>query len=732
MSLAAGGYIIYPMVNEKHTRVLCPLNGAKKKNTKIYGDALYTNDNRCYWTCTTATMTINGVTETINYFSNKNTGTSAGYITPATTTKAPLIVSANMGIQQRAKDTTIGCWLVTEDGEDVVNGVTVPVHTIKLANYPYYLTADEDGNLFLEGDLDDDSQRFYFEPTIYYNTSLTEKATPSSIVDYNTGNAYLIYSENGFTPLWNMSTNITAYQARRRYKQENADGTWNDWSDWMAPDSETSTGYTSPMTENFTGNGSNTEFILSQTPAGGALTSVTVGGKASSAYTLDGRVLTFNTAPANKAAIVVKYSYEDVHGWTNITATSAKVQKSTSYNFVSNVVWNEPVVDNTEYMSAIMELEIRPIKTASGVSTHGISTSTIIDIYKIPTITLSGVYITSDTVEIRYSNIDYVTSDSKAIVTIRKTNSTGDILIENYETTYTESSGVLSIDISDFKKFSPQIGDVLYVYVKAGPIRAQNSSYGIFTATGESQSDSRIGTEENDSQSGSGESAGVELTTNMWVEETNRLTYLLHNDVYANNDCYFQVKDLNGDTHTAACDIYSKDNNEIVFEIPGAFNDNTYYTLAITSNIPIGENEHPWCKKAGTINTLKTLYYGWYWVDLNGVHQAAILRYQVNDIMKPNDSIDTENTEYITTGRQYPVYRFGKTVKRDLSISGIILNSETTEYYTKAAFDKLATAHHAWFRRPDGMVQEVAIDSIKYGREEQYLKVDISQKAETR
>lgn len=728
MSLAAGGYIIYPIINENRTRVLCPLNGAKKANTTIYGDALYTNDNRCYWTCTTATMTINNVIETVNYFSNKNTGTSAGYITPATTKKAPLTVSSDMGIQQRAKNTTIGCWIVTQDGTDTVNGVTVPVHTIKLANYPYYLTADEDGNLFLEGDLDDDTQRFYFEPTIYYNTKLTEKATPSSIVDYNTGNAYLIYSENGFTPLWNMSNNITTYQARRRYQQENADGTWTDWTDWMAPDSDTKTGYTSPIVDNFTGDGSTTEFTLSQTPAGGSLTSVKVGNNTTTAYTLDDITLTFNSAPANKAAIVVNYLYEDVHGWTNITATSTKVQKSTSYNFVSDTVWNEPVVDNNEYMSAKMEIEIRPIQIKSGVSTHGISTTTIMDIYKTPTITLSGVLITSDTVEIAYSNIDYVTSDSKAIITIRKTDSNGAVLIENYESTYTESSGTLSIAISDFKTFSPQIGDTLYVYVKAGAIHAQNSSYGIFTATGESETDTSSGTGEGDSQSGSGPTAGADLITNIRVEETDRLTYLLHNDAHTNDICYIQVKNLNGDTHTTICDIYSKGNNEIVFEIPGAFNDNTYYTLSITS-------DNKWCKKNGTItpiNTLKTLYYGWYWVDLNGVHQAAILRYQVNDIMKPNDSIDTENTEYITTGRQYPVFRFGKTVKRDLSISGIILNSETTEYYTKAAFDKLATAHHAWFRRPDGMVQEVAIDGVKYNREEQYLKVDISQKAETR
>ena len=62
-------------------------------------------------------------------------------------------------------------------------------------------------------------------------------------------------------------------------------------------------------TDNFTGDGSTAVFNLSHAPVRGALTSVTVGGTATTAYNLKGLKLTFDAAPANSAAIVVSYNY---------------------------------------------------------------------------------------------------------------------------------------------------------------------------------------------------------------------------------------------------------------------------------------------------------------------------------------------------------------------------------------------------------------------------------------
>lgn len=62
----------------------------------------------------------------------------------------------------------------------------------------------------------------------------------------------------------------------------------------------------------FTGDGSKTAFTLTDTPA--SVTKVTVGGTemaATTDYTVSGKVVTFTTAPASDAAIVVEYSLSD-------------------------------------------------------------------------------------------------------------------------------------------------------------------------------------------------------------------------------------------------------------------------------------------------------------------------------------------------------------------------------------------------------------------------------------
>jgi len=57
-----------------------------------------------------------------------------------------------------------------------------------------------------------------------------------------------------------------------------------------------------------TGDGTTTSFTLDHTPDGGPMT-VTVGGTATTEYTVSGTTITFSTAPATDAAIVASYSY---------------------------------------------------------------------------------------------------------------------------------------------------------------------------------------------------------------------------------------------------------------------------------------------------------------------------------------------------------------------------------------------------------------------------------------
>lgn len=62
-------------------------------------------------------------------------------------------------------------------------------------------------------------------------------------------------------------------------------------------------------TDNFTGDASTKAFTLSHKPVRGAVSNVTVGGTATTAYKVSGSTITFTAAPADDAAIVVSYNY---------------------------------------------------------------------------------------------------------------------------------------------------------------------------------------------------------------------------------------------------------------------------------------------------------------------------------------------------------------------------------------------------------------------------------------
>ena len=62
----------------------------------------------------------------------------------------------------------------------------------------------------------------------------------------------------------------------------------------------------SKATDAFTGDGSTTAFTLSKTPS--EVTSVKVNGTETSDYTTSGKVVTFSTAPADSATVVISYA----------------------------------------------------------------------------------------------------------------------------------------------------------------------------------------------------------------------------------------------------------------------------------------------------------------------------------------------------------------------------------------------------------------------------------------
>ena len=91
-------------------------------------------------------------------------------------------------------------------------------------------------------------------------------------------------------------------------KSRTTDTTSNEvYSNWFQAVQVPVISETTSTSDSFTGDGTTTAFTLTHTPA--SVTSVTVGGTAETGYTVSGAVITFTTAPADEAAIVVTYTY---------------------------------------------------------------------------------------------------------------------------------------------------------------------------------------------------------------------------------------------------------------------------------------------------------------------------------------------------------------------------------------------------------------------------------------
>ena len=122
----------------------------------------------------------------------------------------------------------------------------------------------------------------------------------------------------------------------------------------------------------------------------------------------------------------------------------------------------------------------------------------------------------------------------------------------------------------------------------------------------------------------------------------------------------------------------------------------------------------------------------WNWVSDDKTPHAYLMKYQAEKLIQPNDSIKLPAHEFITTGRDYPVFRYAKSVTRNLDVDGAIKNGEADANCTKADAEKLATANHTVYRQPDGKWYQSAIQNVTFGREMGYTTIKIQQEAESR
>ena len=416
--------------------------------------------------------------------------------------------------------------------------------------------------------------------------------------------------------------------------------------------------------------------------------------------------------------------------WTMIVATPKyNDKKKFEGTMESNTAITTPDhVDNVTYSRSEMQVQVRLTSAAkesaytkTGTVTHGPCVSQIISQYCEPTLTITAAVYSPNGLALTYTT-NYTVSGSSILINSIKS-SDGTVLVKKYKFTGQKSTGDLYLNCDELFSI-PKPGADLTI---------------IATLTEENNVVSTQGTFELECQYATDHGLSIKPTYYL----TDRMTILAKIKAYHIVQCFLYAAQNDGTPRWVECDsvdVETVDNNnqQKYFEIVPAYNE-----IPILMWVCV-DSEGNWSslihypewpdEDDPTVlipAVLSSNYYSWHWVDFFEP-KAAILKYQVGEIMKPTDTIKLSGNEFITTGREYPVFHYNRSIKRTLDIEGVILNSEEDERCTKAAFESMASAKHCIYRQPDGKWYQVAIQSISFEREDQYTKISIQQEAETR
>lgn len=405
---------------------------------------------------------------------------------------------------------------------------------------------------------------------------------------------------------------------------------------------------------------------------------------------------------------------EDWGEWTDWTMTSASKYSAGVMSSGTNIT--APAVDNTSYIQADVQAEVRltSAKTTSaynrtGTVTHGAAVSGLIRKWKSPTLTLSSPTCKQYGISITYSSDYTIAGNLIRVVSIMDGSAE---LVSNYILTNQDYQGEILIPW-DAISVIPAANDSIDVTVEL--VEAN----GIVSVTQTSTL-----TVSYDSE------AGMSFTPTYTL--TNRLTIEAKITAYDLIECYLQVKTLDGADVWSKVDEITAPAGYRCFDIMHPFG-TAPTVMWVVQHTSGGVTQ--WGYKKETLSSayiVDTNYCAWNWVDDDKNPHAYLLKYQAEKLIQPNDSITLPAHEFITTAREYPVYRYSKSVTRNLDVDGVIKNGEADTHCTKADAEKLVTANHTVYRQPNGKWYQSALQSVTFGREMGYEAIKIQQEAESR
>ena len=407
--------------------------------------------------------------------------------------------------------------------------------------------------------------------------------------------------------------------------------------------------------------------------------------------------------------------WSDWTGWSMVMA-SAQLNANKKFSGImqsSTAIATPAGVDNSTYSRAEIQVQARltSAKNAGAYdhvkTTHGPAVSAVINQWCRPTLAVTAAVYSPDGLALTYAT-NYTISGSSVLIESILDLTSGVVLISGYEFTGQDYVGDLYLNCDELYGV-PAAGDSIKV---TATITEEN---GIVKRTVTTTLTVAF-------------DASWGLSLNPTYAPTARLTVLASVASQPTLQLFMARPLLDGGTRWVECEKVSDDGSTAVFEIIPAYGEAPRLMwVAVASNATwTSEIVSPVEAKIESNDP------SWFWVDEQGASRAAILKYSEGSLFSPADDISMPSNKFITTGREYPVFRYSKSIERALDIKGAIIDGESGVNCALADFERMATAFHCIYRQPDGKWYQVAVTNISFDRNGGFTGVSIKQEAETR
>lgn len=376
------------------------------------------------------------------------------------------------------------------------------------------------------------------------------------------------------------------------------------------------------------------------------------------------------------------------YGWGDVNTVDCQTSQSDGRMYAPMAI-AIPEVDNSNIDYEELQIECRTVQTGTNYGYRGESSAKTIKLYWLPTLTVSSFAWTPEGMLLTYVS-DYERAGNTIVV--NNVSIGNHQLAGSYEFTNRDYTDSLLIPIEDMG-FIPAEGATasLSITIRTDVAsRTQSFSTTISYNT----------------------SSGITVSP-AFTENAAEYSVIATVTATDSDRCFLRIGDS----------LMECSGENGVFTIfPPLNTEYTLYFVSISGN--------SWGMASVTKTGPSLLGYVWNWDD-----GAAILMYGYKDRPEMDDDLSIDYDEEITTGREYPVYRFGKTASHELSVTGAYMAAVSNN--TSEDFDALLRAGHVIFRDPLGGVRHTAILSVKkklQGKNSElgaYGEVTIKQREET-